>query len=88
MKKWKSLLNESFEPIIDVIKRIVSEHQWSNVKFLDGSNTKVDAYTAQILLTVYNALTKEQSKKKFEDMLNKNRSSFMQAVSFAMKATK
>lgn len=75
------------EDTLSDLQSIVKNHQYKRIKFSDGF-LDIDGTTAHMLLTVYNALTKEESKKKFEDMLNKSTVTFMRLVDFGWKQVK
>lgn len=75
------------EDVMDTLKTIVKKKTASTVKFSDNKTMKVDMTTANAVVTVFDAL-KKQNQAKFIEMLNKNKSTFSQIVSFVWKAVK
>jgi len=75
------------EDALGQIKDIVKNSSAKSVKFADGKSMKVDMQTANVLLKVLDALN-DTNKKKFGDMLGKNKANFMKAVDFAWGAVK
>jgi len=75
------------EDALGQIKDIVKNSSAKAVKFADGKSMKVDMQTANVLLKVLDALN-DTNKKKFGDMLGKNKANFMKAVDFAWGAVK
>ncbi len=71
--------------IIELLKKIVEDHQFMKVKFIDGS-MQVDAWTANAMITVYNSL-KEENQTKFSEMIKK-KNGFIKMANFAYKNTK
>ncbi len=76
------------EGALDVLKGIVGEKGRRPIKFQNGQQLTVDLQTANMLLTVYNALQKDEAKQKFENMLGSNPQSFMKLVDFGWKQVK
>lgn len=70
--------------VMETIKKIVDQHQYQKVKFQDGSTLTVDATTANMLMTVYNALA-GSNKAKMNEMINKNKMNFAKLVDFGWK---
>ena len=75
------------EDVMDTLKTIVKKKTASTVKFSDNKTMKVDMTTANAVVTVFDAL-KKPNQAKFIEMLNKNKSTFSQIVSFVWKAVK
>ena len=75
------------EDVYDTIKSIVDKKSMQTVKFADKKSMKVDMTTANAIVKVHDALS-GSSQKKFEDMLNKSKGTFAQAVDFVWKAIK
>jgi len=73
-------LDEGIKDIQDIVKKKSAK----SLKFKQGGSMKVDMTTANALLAVYNALN-SSNKKKFEDMLTRNKSTFTKAVNFTWK---
>ena len=72
------------ENVMDNLKKIVTQHQASNIKFKDGSKIKIDATTANIILSVYGALNKN-NQVKMAQLISKDKASFSKMSSFAFK---
>lgn len=66
---------------VDVLKRIVEGNQYEDIKFNKGGKIRVDLQTANMLMTIYNAL-KPATKEKFERMVNNSKADFMRTVDF------
>lgn len=72
---------------LDVLKRIVREHQYEDVKFNKGGKIRVDGTTANMLLTLYNAL-KPATQEKFVRMINNSKADFVRTVDFGWSKIK
>ncbi len=70
--------------VMETIKKIKDEHQMQRVKFQDGATLSVDATTANMLWTIYNAL-QGSSRAKMNEMINKNKINFAKLVEFGWK---
>jgi hypothetical protein len=75
---------ELVENAIDTLKKIVTHHQASTVRFKDGSTMKVDATTANILLQVHGALHKN-NQVKMAQLLAKDKAGFAKMADFAFR---
>lgn len=75
------------EDVLQDLKQIVSDHQHKKIRFEDGA-IDVDGVTANMLLTVFDALSKEEAKEKFKRMLSQSTTSFMKLVDFGWKQTR
>lgn len=75
------------EAVMDTLHRIVKNKQHEPVKFADGTNAKVDHYTASAITQVHNALN-DVNKKKFADMVHKSKAHFTRASDFAFRHMK
>ena len=83
----KIFMKESFEKQADVIediKKIVNNHSRGEVKFKDGTSAKVDAFTAQMLLKIYDSLS-GPAKVKCHEMINENKFNFQKLINFGWK---
>lgn len=94
-KEWKKLLHEnsivneaSKVSPLETLKNIVKNHQWDYIHFEKGGKMKMDAQTANMLMTVYNALKGNSAKEKFEKMLGTNKASLVRLVDFGWSAIK
>ena len=74
------------EAPFDDIQKVVSDKTMMNVKWPDGK-MKVDLMTANVLMTVYDALN-DKNKKKFAEKINAKMGNFMKLVQFAYSAVK
>jgi len=74
------------EAPFDDIKKIVADKSMMTVKFPDGRQ-KVDLMTANVLMTVYDALN-DKNKKKFVEKINAKMGNFIKLVQFAYSAVK
>ena len=72
------------EAPFDDIKKIVADKSMMTVKFPDGKQ-KVDMMTANVLMTVYNALN-DANKKKFVEKINAKMGNFIKLVQFSYNA--
>jgi len=70
--------------VMETLKKIVDQHQWQRVKFQDGTTVSVDATTANMLVTVYNALS-SPNQAKMNEQINKNKLNFQRLVDFGWK---
>ena len=75
------------EDVLDTLRTIIKKKTATTVKFADKKTMKVDMTTANAVVTVFDAL-KKQNQEKFIEMLNKNKSTFSQIVNFVWKAVK
>ena len=75
---------ELIENVMDNLKKIVTQHQASNVKFKDGTTLKVDAMTANILLKIHGALNKN-NQVKMAQLAAKNKAGFAKMADFAFR---
>ena len=75
------------EDVLDTLRTIIKKETAATVKFADKKTMKVDMTTANAVVTVFDAL-KKQNQEKFIEMLNKNKSTFSQIVNFVWKAVK
>lgn len=71
--------------VLEHLKDISENHTHKRIKFSDGSMT-VDAWTANTMLCVFNAIN-EENKVKFKDKIE-SKSGFMQLANFSYKNTK
>lgn len=86
-KESKIFLNEQKE-VLDTLRDIIKSHSRKAVKFSTGETTLVDALTASAIITVYDALKKQDAKDKFKKMANTNPVEFMKIANFSFKHTK
>jgi len=77
----ENVLAESIKEIQDIVKSKSAK----SLKFKQGGSMKVDMTTANALLTVYDALN-PSNKKKFEELLTKNKNTFSKMVDFSWKS--
>lgn len=75
------------ENVIDDLKKIVTHHQASKVKFADGKSQVVDAFTANALLQVFGALN-TNNQVQMASRLAKNKAGFSKMSAFAFKQIK
>jgi len=75
---------ELVENVMDNLKKIVTQHQASSVKFKDGTTLKVDATTASILLQVHGALNKN-NQVKLAQTIAKDKAGFAKMADFAFR---
>ena len=68
---------------LDILRAIVERHQHSRIR-IAGKTTPVDAQTANLLLTCYEALNPE-TKMKFVAMLAHSQATFAKTVAFCWK---
>ena len=81
----KMLMQPSMkESVIDSLKQIVESDSIGTISFDDGSLKRVDVYTAESVLKVYNSLNRE-TKTMIEEMVQKNKEHFNKVVDFAHK---
>lgn len=71
--------------IIEHLKEISDTHNYKRIKFVDGS-ISVDAWTANSMLCVHNAIS-EENKAKFEEKI-KTKGGFIHMANFSYKNTK
>ena len=85
----KNVVKKMFnEGALDTLTDIVGAKGRKAIKFKNGQQLTVDLQTANMLLTVYNALLKPDAKAKFENMLGSDPASFMRLVDFGWKQVK
>lgn len=82
---FEQKLNERH--VLDGIKAIVKDKSAAPLKFNDGTSMKCDLQTAAVILKVFDALN-STNKNKVEDLINKDKASFMKFVDFAWKQVK
>lgn len=75
------------EDITPILQQIVANHQAMAVKFDNGKRRTVDAFTANVLIKVHDALS-GSTQEKFRRMLSKNDLEFNRVVTFAFKSVK
>jgi hypothetical protein len=75
---------ELVENVMDNLKKIVTRHQASSVKFKDGSKLKVDATTAGIILQVHGALN-TNNQVKLAQLVAKDKAGFAKMADFAFR---
>lgn len=75
------------EDITPILQQIVANHQAMAVKFDNGKHRTVDAFTANVLIKVHDALS-GSTQEKFRRMLSKNDLEFNRVVTFAFKSVK
>lgn len=75
------------EDVIADLKNIVKTKSAKDVKFADGSKTKVDMFTASAMVKVHDALN-AANQKKFADAINKDEAMFMKMMDFAFSKVK
>lgn len=75
------------EGVMDDLRNIVKSKSAKQVKFDDGSRTKVDMFTASAMVKVYDAL-KPANQEKFAATVGKSQQSFMKMMDFAFGAAK
>ncbi len=75
------------ENVVDDLKKIVSQHQASKVKFADGKSQVVDATTANALMMVYGMLN-VNNQVQMAARLAKNKAGFSKMSAFAFKQLK
>ena len=75
------------EDNLQALRDIVKKKSATSLKFKDGK-MKVDLFTASAMVQVYDAMTKDATKKKIEAMINGKKDQFMWFVKFAMSQVK
>ena len=75
------------EDNLQALRDIVKKKSATSLKFKDGK-MKVDLFTASAMVQVYDAMTKDATKKKIEAMVNGKKDQFMWFVKFAMSQVK
>ena len=75
---------ELIENVMDTLKKIVTQHQASTIKFKDGTTLKVDATTANILLQVHGALNRN-NQVKLAQTISKDKAGFAKMADFAFR---
>ena len=75
------------EDNLQALRDIVKKKSATSLKFKDGK-MKVDLFTASAMVQVYDAMTKDATKKKIEAMVNGKKDEFMWFVKFAMSQVK
>jgi predicted nucleic acid-binding Zn-ribbon protein len=75
---------ELVENAMDTLKKIVTQHQASTIRFKDGNALKVDATTANILLQVHGALNKN-NQVKLAQTISKDKAGFSKMADFAFR---
>jgi predicted nucleic acid-binding Zn-ribbon protein len=75
---------ELVENAMDTLKKIVTQHQASTIRFKDGTTLKVDATTASILLQVHGALNKN-NQVKLAQTISKDKAGFAKMADFAFR---
>lgn len=80
-KKVKSKLTED---VLTDIQGIVDMNQPAQVQLSNGETLDVDASTANVLLTVLNALT-DENKQRMLEVMGSNAAEFLKVVDFAWK---
>jgi len=80
-KKLKSRLTED---VLTDIQGIVDNNQPASVQLSNGESLDIDAATANVLLTVLNALDGE-NKQRMLDVMSSNAPEFLKVVDFAWK---
>jgi hypothetical protein len=76
------------ESVLSNLHDVVAAKTLKEIQLDNGEKLDLDLTTANALVTVYNALQREESKLKFEEMISKDLKSFMKVVDFALKAVK
>jgi hypothetical protein len=71
--------------IIDNLKNISENHSYKSIKFADGS-IRVDAWTANAMLCVFNAIN-DDNKLKFAEKIH-TKAGFIQVANFSFQKTK
>lgn len=89
-EKEKQIAESLFikEDVVQGLRDILGSKSRKSVKFEDGTRMTVDLQTANVLLTVLDALKKPEAKEKFIRMVNKNANEFMKVVDFSWKQVK
>ena len=74
------------KPVIEQLKEISENHQYKSIRFTDKRTMKVDAWTANAMLCVYNAIN-AVNKAKFEEKIQ-TKLGFMSMAQFSFENTK
>ena len=74
------------EDNVDVLRDIVKNKQFKNIKFKDG-NMKVDLFTASAITKVFDMVNKS-NQEKMAKMLNGKKAEFMKIADFALSKVK
>jgi hypothetical protein len=83
-KKNRAKVNED---VLSDIKVVVDTNQTTPLKLENGETVDIDAPTANVLLTVLNAL-EEENKKRMVELLTKSTADFLKVVDFCWKNVK
>jgi PHP family Zn ribbon phosphoesterase len=75
------------EAVIDDLRKIVKTKQNKRIKLGDGTQPRIDMFTASALVQVHDALN-GSNQKKFADAIGKNENMFMKMVDFAFSKAK
>jgi len=75
---------ELVENAMDTLKKIVTQHQASTIRFKDGATLKVDATTANIILQVHGALNRN-NQVKLAQTISKDKAGFAKMADFAFQ---
>jgi hypothetical protein len=75
------------EAVIDDLRDIVKSKSMKRIKLDDGTQTRVDLFTASALVQVYDKLS-DANKQKFASGMAKNENMFMKMVDFAFSGGK
>lgn len=70
---------------LQALRDIVSNKSHKKIKFKDGRSAAVDLQSANVILTLYDALGNKDSKDKLERMLNNSLSDYSKVFNFAWK---
>jgi hypothetical protein len=84
MKPYKRLIKEN-KNVLEQLQDILDSKQRTVIKFKNGTSGSVDMQTANVVLTVYNAMQQPDMKQKFERMINGDKRSFVKVVDFSWK---
>lgn len=71
--------------VLDQLRAIVKQHQYQHVTMDDGPPIRVDATTANAMVTVFDALQSESNRDKWRN-LSRTRVGFMRLIDFTWKA--
>jgi hypothetical protein len=75
------------EAVIDDLRKIVKTKQNKRIKLGEGTQPRIDMFTASALVQVHDALN-GSNQKKFADAIGKNENMFMKMVDFAFSKAK
>lgn len=77
----------AIEHPINVVRRIVDNHQFEVIEWPDGEKQEVDATTANLLVKVVDAVS-DETRQKILDMMAESRARFLGVVDTAWKCVR